>query len=315
MPSLQDKLRQPQNGVPVITVELSPPKGTDISRVIQRAESLKPWVDGINIPDCQRSILKMSSLAASKLILDQTGIEPVWQLTCRDRNIIALQADLMGAWGLGITTVLALTGDPVQVGDQADVAKQVFHLDSLRLLNVVHDLNKGLDAAGHELKNGGSRFTVGSALNPFKLVSQAQQNRLKAKLERGIDFFQTQPVYDTDAVEKMLAIVHQAASDVGCPPPPVMVGIIPPKSPQMARFMNKTIIGIDIPESFIQRLEASDNPAQESIDFTIQLVQALEPINPYFHFMPVGFESKMPTILEGVWGAKGLKQEAPAVQV
>lgn len=287
-----------KSGQTVVSVELSPPKGTDISALLERVNILKNRVDAINIPDCQRSILKMSSLATSKLIQDATGVECVWQLTCRDRNLIALQADLLGAWAMGIRTVLALTGDPVQVGDHKDYAQQVFHLESTRLLELIHTLNRGENATGATLKKNGTGFTVGSALNPLRLSKAAQQNRLKAKLERGVDFFQTQPVYEPEPVEQLNEILQKACDDVGCSMPRVMIGIVPPSSAKAARFMNQTVAGINIPESFIDLLERSGDPKGESIAFCADVIEQLKPLATGFHLMPVGMESRVSDLLD-----------------
>lgn len=296
----QEKIAQyePGNGSCIVTVELSPPKGTDFSRLLLRAKSLQGKVDAINIPDCQRSILKMSSMATAKIIQDATGIETVWQLTCRDRNLIALQADLMGAYAMGLRTLLALTGDPVQVGDQKALAKQVFHLDSVRLLDLIQHLNVGSDAVGQTLKHGGTNFVVGGALNPFRLSNPAQQARLRQKMERGIHFFQTQPVYDLEPVERMTEVVNRLADEVGCPPPVVLLGIIPPRSAEAARMMNRTVVGVNIPESFIALLERSTNPALDSIAFCADVVNGLRPHAEGFHFMPVGMEKHIIELLD-----------------
>jgi len=283
---------------PIITVELSPPKGTDVSKLLEHAAGLKGKVDAINVPDCQLSMLKMSSLAASKLIQDTTGIETVWQLTCRDRNLIALQADLLGGYALGLRNVLALTGDPVQIGDQKEHAKQVFHLESVRLLDLVQTMNGGKDACGQELKGQGTQFTVGAALNPFKLSNRAQQLRLQQKIERCVDFFQTQPVYHREPVEKMLELLLDSAEQAGCPPPKLLLGIIPPRNAQAARRMNKEIVGVNIPESFIELLERSSQPALDSIRFCTEVVQELKPLVDGFHFMPVGMASKIGILLD-----------------
>ncbi len=282
----------------VITVEFSPPKGTDISQLVQRVSAIKGKADAINIPDCQRSILKMSSLATSKIIQDQSGMETVWQLTCRDRNLLALQADILGAYALGLTNILALTGDPIQVGDHKEYAKQVFHLESTRLLELIHNLNAGRDATGKDLKKSGTKFTVGAALNPLKLSSTAQRNRLKAKLERGVDFFQTQPVYDEEPIEQMNDILADCCKELGCPIPKVLVGIVPPSSAKAARFMNAHVAGINIPESFIDILEKSKDPKQESILYCAEALQRLKPISPGFHFMPVAMETRVGELLD-----------------
>lgn len=283
---------------PLITVELSPPKGTDISRIVQIAKQLKGRVDAINVPDCQRSVLKMSSMVASKIIQDEVGIETVWQLTCRDRNMIALQADLIGASAMGLKNILALTGDPVQVGDQREVAKQVFHLEAVRLLDLLNALNQGLDATGRALPRGGTEFTVGAALNPFRLSNHAQKMRLCQKLERQVSFFQTQPVYTVDVVERMTEILAEAAAQVGRPVPKLMIGLIPPRNADAARLMNQSVSGITIPPDFIDLLERSENPLQESFRYCAEVVSQLGGLCDGFHFMPVGMESQAAALLD-----------------
>ncbi|MBX2860587.1 MAG: methylenetetrahydrofolate reductase [Vampirovibrio sp.] len=282
----------------LVTVEISPPKGTDVSGFLKRVNALKGKVDAINVPDCQRSILKMSSMAASKIIQDETGIDTVWQLTCRDRNLIALQADLMGASAMGLQTVLALTGDPVQVGDQKDVAKQVYHLESIRLLELLQSMNNGKDATGKDFKHQGTDFSVGAALNPLRMHNHAQKNRLQQKLERGVQFLQTQPVYDLEPVERMNETMSEVAEQSGVPVPRLLLGMIPPRSADAARFMNKFVSGIAIPQSFIDLLERSPDPIGESIQFCADRVHILKPHVNGFHFMPVGMESRSPALLD-----------------
>lgn len=281
-----------------ITVEISPPKGTEVTQFLNYVRPLADKVDAINVPDCQRSILKMSSLAAAKIVEDELGIETVWQLTGRDRNIIALQADLMGAWALGLRTVLALTGDPVQVGDQSEVAKQVSHLDALRLLELIQAMNEDKDATGKELRKGGTRFCYGAVLNPHRMSRDAQLHRLQYKLGLGIQFLQTQPVYDLRTLQDTNAVIQSLCDKLHRQPPKLMVGIIPPKSADFARFMNQKILGISIPQSFIEILERSENPAQESIQFCADLVEEMAPYAGGFHFMPVGMEKHAAMMLE-----------------
>jgi len=292
-----------------ITVEISPPKGTDISRFLDWIRPIADKVDAINVPDCQRSILKMSSMAASKILQDELGVETVWQLTGRDRNIIALQSDLLGGWAMGLHTVLALTGDPVMVGDQAEVAKQVSHLDALRLLELVRTLNHGKDATGKEFVRGGTQFCYGAALNPHKMSREAQLHRLKYKLSLGIQFFQTQPVYDVQTVMDTQAIIHQLCEENRYPVPKLMVGIIPPKSGDFARFMNQKIPGIEIPESFIAVLDKSPDPTKEALRFCAELVHDMAPYAGGFHFMPVGMEKHAEAMLDACFGqGSGVKR-------
>lgn len=305
-PSFQKKVQSKNH---TITVEISPPKGTDVTLFLERIKPLASRVDAINVPDCQRSILKMSSMAASKIIQDSLGIETVWQLTGRDRNIIALQADLMGGWALGLRNVLALTGDPVQIGDQAEVAKQVSHLDALRLIELIRTLNQGKDAMGKELKQGGTQFCYGAALNPHKMSRDAQKHRLQYKLGIGIQFLQTQPVYCIDTLLETCEIIQSICDQHRYPLPKLMVGIIPPKSADFARFMNQKIVGITIPESLIDLLERSPDPVQESIQFCADLVQELAPYAGGFHFMPVGMEKHAPAMVDAcIENGNGIKR-------
>lgn len=287
-----------------ITLEISPPKGTDVSRFLDRVRPLKDRVDAINVPDCQRSILKMSSMAASKLIQDEIGIETVWQLTTRDRNMIALQSDLLGGWALGLKNVLAITGDPVAIGDQGDVARQVSHLDALRLMELIRVMNRGKDATGKEFKQGGTDFCYGGALNPHRMSREAQKHRVLHKLNLGVQFFQTQPVYNLPPLEEANELIDTLCSQNHLKRPKILVGIIPPKSAKFARFMNQNVPGIEIPQSFIDILDRSDNPIQESIKFSADLVQELAPHAGGFHIMPVTMEKYAPDILDAFF-AKG----------
>ncbi|MEM0951341.1 MAG: methylenetetrahydrofolate reductase [Cyanobacteria bacterium P01_H01_bin.74] len=290
-----EKLRLNQT---VITVELSPPNGTDASFMLKTAHGLKGLVDAINVPDCQLSLLKMSSLAASKLIQDETGIEAIWQLTCRDRNLIALQADVLGAYALGIKNVLALTGDPVQIGDQRKRAKQVFHLESTRLLNLLQQLNADQDACDNALKKSGTQLTIGAAINPYKLYNRAQQMRLQRKIEQQVDFFQTQPVYHTAIVKETRERIAQAADAIGYPEPSLIVGIIPPKTAEMARRLNETIVGINIPDTLIDSLARSTSPIEESYAFCADLIDSVKSQVNGFHFMPVGTAGKVKNLIQ-----------------
>lgn len=275
---------------PLLTLELSPPKGTDTTLLLKKAASLVGLVDAINVPDCQRALLRMSSLVASAVIERETGLPTVWQLTGRDRNLIALQADLLGAHALGLRAVLALTGDPVAVGDQAPAAKQVSHLEAVGLMKLIHQLNDGADAVGKPFRHQGTGFCVGGALNPAAIASTAQQHRIRQKLEAGVTFFQTQPVYQADTVKTTMETVNRLAAEVGCPIPKVLIGLVPPKSAQMARYLNDTVAGIDIPDTLLHSLETSPDPLTTSMAFCAELAAATRDWADGFHLMPVSAE-------------------------
>lgn len=282
----------------VVTLEISPPKGSSMALCLDRIRPLLGMVDAINIPDSQRAILKMSSMACSKIVQDTLGVDTVWQLTGRDRNALALQADLLGGWALGLQNVLALTGDPIQIGDQAEVAKQVGHLDSLRLIELVQALNNNHDLAGQELKHAGSQFCIGSALNPNRMSREAQVHRLAYKIKAGVDFFQTQPVYDVETVIETQRQITHLAEVQRTPKPKLLIGIIPPKTADFARFLNAKLPGVSIPESLIDLLDRTDDPARESIAYCADLVSQFYDEVDGFHFMPVGFEKKALQLLE-----------------
>ncbi|MEB3244546.1 MAG: methylenetetrahydrofolate reductase [Vampirovibrionales bacterium] len=290
--SFQDKLSQ---GRFVITAELSPPRGSQPQLMLSRAQalaSLAVGLDAINVPDCQRAMLKMSSMAASVLIQQTCGIEAIWQLTCRDRNLIALQADILGGYGLGLKNILALTGDPVQVGDQAPMAHQVFHLEAVRMLDLLQKLNAGNDALQAPLKAQGTQFCVGSALNLNKLHSGAQQQRLRQKLARGVVFFQTQPIYALEVLEQGLTVLAQCAQAEGVPCPKVLMGVVPPKSAEAAARLNQ-VSGIQIPAEWGASLEAARDPLEASLAQYSNLMQRCLPLVQGFHVMPVGIEASV----------------------
>jgi methylenetetrahydrofolate reductase (NADPH) len=286
------------SGKKLITLELTPPKGTDLSLMLERAKPLSPWVDAINVPDSQRAMLKMSSMAASKVIQDELGLDTVWQLTGRDRNVLALQGDLMGGWALGLRNVLALTGDPVAIGDQSDVAKQVSHVEALRLLELIRALNDGKDAAGAELKRGGTDFCYGAALNPNKMSRTAQQHRLEYKIRMGVQYFQTQPVYDAQTVKDARILIQELSAKYENATPKLLVGIIPPKSADFARFLNAKLPGVFIPNHIVDLLEKSSDPVQEAIAYSADLVAQFWDDADGFHFMPVSMEKRAPQLLE-----------------
>jgi 5,10-methylenetetrahydrofolate reductase len=182
-------------------------------------------------------------------------------------------------------------------------------VDALRLLDLIAGLNKDLDATGKELKRKGTRFCTGAALNPHKMSRNAQIHRLKYKLGAGVDFFQTQPVYDVETVTEISEVIGSLCDTLHREPPKVMIGIIPPKSADFARFMNQKILGISIPNSFIEILERSKDPVKESIQYCADLVQGMIPHAGGFHFMPVGMEKHSADLLDACFNnASGLRR-------
>jgi len=272
----------------VITSEVAPPKGTDVNEMMENAEALKERVSAINITDQQSSVMRLGSLAASQM-LKARGIEPIFQVTCRDRNRIALQSDLLSAWSLGIENVLCLTGDHVSLGDFPD-ARPVFDLDSVSLLAAAKCLNEGQDLGENELE-GHPDFCLGAVVTPGADPVEPQLIKMEKKIAAGATFFQTQAVFDAEAFARFM----EQAKPLGVP---VMAGIILLKSPGMARFMNKNVAGVHVPDALIDEMaETEDRPAT-SIGIAARLIREVKDICQGVHIMPLGWEGRVPTVLE-----------------
>jgi len=267
-----------------------PPKGGDPQPMVKMAQRLQGRVHAVNITDGSRAVLRMAPLAAATM-LHQAGIEPICQMACRDRNRIALQADLMGAHALGLRNILALTGDPIKVGDHPE-AKSVFDLESIRLLRLVNQLNQGVDSHGEDLPNGPTNLFVGAAVDPQSKSWSGLQRRFDRKLEAGAQFFQSQLITDFQRLEKFM---DQIA--VGCHRP-VLAGIFLLKSAKNAEFINRNVPGAQIPESLIRRLAAATDPLQTGLEIAAEQVQAARQICQGVHMMAVRREDLIPAILD-----------------
>ena len=282
--------RAVQNKDFLITAEVTPPKGGNPQRMLEVAEKLKGRVHAVNITDGSRAVLRMSSLAASVLLL-QNGIEPVCQVACRDRNAIGLQADLMGAHALGIRNVLALTGDPVKAGDHP-TAKSVFDLESVRLLKVISKLNSGMDFNDKPLPDEATDLFVGAAVDPQLKSWSGLQKRFERKLEAGAQFFQSQLITDFDRLDKFMTQVA-AGTDK-----PILAGIFLLKSAKNANFINRYVPGVNIPEDTIDRLAAAADPLQEGVKLAAEQVKIAKEICQGVHMMAIKREDLIPEILD-----------------
>lgn len=274
----------------LVTAEVMPPKGGDPSHMVEMAKLLQGRVHAMNITDGSRAVLRMSSLAASVVLL-QHGVEPICQLACRDRNAIALQADLMGAQALGIRTVLALTGDPVKAGDHPN-AKSVFEFESVRLLKVIEQLNRGVDFNDKPLTNGATDLFAGAAIDPQCASWSGVQRRFERKLAAGAQFFQSQLITDFERLEKFM---DQVA--VGCNKP-ILAGIFLLKSAKNARFINRNVPGAFIPDAIIDRLEKAADPLDEGITIAAEQVRMAKQLCQGVHIMAVKREDLIPKILD-----------------
>ncbi len=280
-----------ESGKFVITTEVGPLKGTDTTELAEVAEILRGRVDAANATDQQSSVMRLGSMVTCYL-LQQHGLESVIQMTCRDRNRIALQSDLLSAWVMGIKNVLALTGDVPELGDHPQ-AKSVYDLDSVQLLGVISKLNEGTDMVGNELK-GKPDFFAGAVVNPgadTEASFELQIIKMEKKIKAGAKFFQTQAVYEPEKFYKFMKRVEQFHV-------PVMAGIIPLKSVGMARFMNKNVAGVFVPDSLIQQMAAATDKTQTGLQITADLIKQLKDVCQGVHIMAIGWEKKVPQILD-----------------
>ena len=280
-----------ESGKFVVTAEAGPLKGTDITELEEVAKALKGKVNAVNVTDQQSSVMRLGSLAVSHLLKDW-GVEPIYQVTCRDRNRIALQSDLLSAAVLGIENVMSLTGDLPSAGDHPQ-AKPVYDLDSVSLLSVISGLNAGKDMMGNELK-GKTDFFAGAVVNPgadTEASYELQILKMEKKIAAGARFFQTQAVYDPVSFAKFMKRVEQFKV-------PVLAGVIPLKSAGMAKFMNKNVAGVCVPQTMIDRISKAEDKTKTGIEMCAELIQSLKPLCQGVHIMAIGWEKKVPQIIE-----------------
>ncbi|MDW7733070.1 MAG: methylenetetrahydrofolate reductase [Methanolobus sp.] len=277
----------------LITAEISPPKGTDLCEVLADAELIRDWADALNVTDNQRAVMRMSPVAVSKVLLD-AGHEVIMQLTCRDRNRLALQSELLGAYALGIRNICVMTGDHTTKGDHPR-ARPVYDVDSVQLLDIIRKMKKGQDLAGNVIGNPPA-FTVGAVTNtdPSKTM---QMMKLRKKVKMGLDFIQTQAVYDIGQFE----IFMEDTDDIEVP---IIAGVIPLKSARMARFMNENVPGINVPAETIDRMERAEKPMDEGISICAETITELQKLCRGIHIMPIGKHDNTP----GMLGMAGIRK-------
>lgn len=274
----------------LVTAEVMPPKGGNPEPMLAMAQLLKGRVHAVNVTDGSRAVMRMSSWAAA-LLLQQQGIEAVYQVACRDRNRIALQADLMGAHALGLRNILALTGDPVKAGDHPE-ARPVFDLESVRLLKLLGQLNYGVDSHDTALTDGALDLFAGAAIDPQSPSWSGLQRRFEAKVNAGAQFFQSQLITDFDRLAKFMDQIAASYSR------PVLAGIFLLKSAKNAKFINRNVPGAHIPQALIDRLAQAADPLQEGIEIAAEQVKAAQQLCQGVHLMAVRREDLIPQILE-----------------
>jgi methylenetetrahydrofolate reductase (NADPH) len=274
----------------VVTGEIGPPKGVDVGKCLQDADHLRDKVTAINVTDLQSAVMRVGSLAVCAKLIER-GLEPIYQLTCRDRNRLALQSDLLSAWVLGIQNVLCLSGDHPSLGDDID-AKAVFDLDSVQLLRTVSLLNGGKDMTDHELE-GKPDFFSGAVVNPGSDGLEPQLIKMEKKIEAGARFFQTQAIYEPEKFEHFMNRVQKYGV-------PVMAGIVVLKSAGMARFMNANVAGISVPESMIEEMGKTkvENRKGKAVEIAARIIRRVKPFCQGVHIMPLGWDELVPKIIE-----------------
>ncbi len=276
----------------VVTAEVGPPKGIQLDRLVSQAKEYLSGITAVNVTDNQSSVMRMGSLPACVALKNQ-GLTPIFQITCRDRNRIALQSDLLGAAALGIENILCLTGDHTRMGDHPG-AKPVFDLDSVSLLHTVCQLEKGVDLGGNPLVGEPPRFAKGAVVSPCSDSVDAQLAKMERKVMAGAEYFQTQAVFDSGRFIRFMEQAKQFGK-------PVQLGVIIPKSAGMAKFMNKNVAGVHVPDAMIEALAADKERAKAGItgvEIAAQIIRECRPYCQGVHIMALGWEAKVPDLLK-----------------
>ena len=285
--NFREKLR---SGKFIITAEISPPKGVDTGGILKEAGLVKDIVDAINVTDNQRAVMRMSPLAACS-VLSREGYETIMHMTCRDRNRLALQSEMLGASALGINNILVMSGDYPTKGDHAG-AKPVYDMDSVQLLGLIQKLNAGYDFSGNRLE-GGTGFCAGAVANTE--INELMLIKLRKKIKAGAAFIQTQAVFDTGRFCEFMDTIEPVLRNGRIK---VIAGIIPLKSEKTALFLKSNVAGIRIPDDIIRRMRIAKNPEACGLEIAAELIGELRGKCGGIHIMPVGSHENTARILE-----------------
>lgn len=283
----------------LITAELGPPQSCNSNVIRKKAVHFRNGIDAVNITDSQTAIVRLSSIAAGKILLEE-GLEPLIQMTCRDRNRIAIQSDLLGAAALGITNVLCLTGDHQRFGNHPE-SKPVFDLDSIQLIATVTQLNSGSFLSGDSMKTSPD-FCIGAGANPFAEPYAFRVARLAKKIKAGAHFIQTQPVFDLDRFHDWMKEVRKQDLHKKTA---ILAGVMPVKSAKALHYMQKEVPGVKIQPAYIERMDRTSDPEKEGVAIAVEIIHAIREIDGVrgIHLMPLMWERITPHIIE----AAGLK--------
>ncbi len=278
-----------------VTAELGPPKSADGDVVREKAKTLKGFADAVNITDCQTAIVRMSSIA-SAVITMQEGLEPVVQMTTRDRNRIAIQSDLVGAAALGVKNLLCLTGDHQKFGNHPD-AKGVFDMDSIQLLHMVKSMRDEKKFQCGEEMDIEPRFFLGAAANPYADPFEYRVARLAKKVQAGAEFIQTQIIYNLERFKDWMEAVRDRGLDKEVY---ILGGVTPLKSAGMAKYMKNFVPGLDVPDELVERMKDAENPKEEGVDICVEIINELKEIEGVagVHIMAIEWEEAVPKIVK-----------------
>jgi 5,10-methylenetetrahydrofolate reductase len=271
---LKEKLLKKQF---VVTVEMEPPKGANPWGVYEKIRPLAQWVDAVNIADSPMAKMRMSPIALAYLVQKELGLETIFHLTCRDRNILGLQSELLGAYALGVKNILTLTGDKPSRGDHPQ-ATGVYDIDSSGLILTAKYLNDGRDYTGNALIDA-TDFFIGAVANPTASDLEAEIEKMQAKIEAGVNFFQTQPIFDIKQLERFIKKYPN-------PPVPIIYGLMPLKSLKLAKYLNANVPGVYVPEGLLSRLEAKGREA--GLEIAVELINEMRQMVSGVHIFPMG---------------------------
>ena len=280
------------NGQFVVTAEVGPPKGIHLEHLVEEAKTYLSGITAVNVTDNQSSVMRTSTLATCAM-MKNAGLTPIYQTTCRDRNRLALQSDLLGAAALGIENILCLTGDHTKMGDHPG-AKPVFDLDSVSLLHTASQLEKGVDLSGNPLVGEPPKFAKGAVVSPISDSVDAQLAKMERKVMAGADYFQTQAVFEPEKFIKFMEKAKQFGK-------PVQLGVIIPKSVGMCKFMNNNVAGVHVPDEMLDELRADKEKTKAGItgvEIAARIIRECRPYCQGVHIMALGWESKVPALLE-----------------
>ena len=281
-----------ERGEFVVSAEVGPPKGCHVEQLLEEAKTYLSGVHAVNVTDNQSSVMRLGSLAMCKALKDE-GLNPIFQLACRDRNRIALESDLLSAAMFGIDNVLCLTGDHTKLGDHPQ-AKPVFDLVSVSLLHTVAKLEEGEDLGGNKLVGEPPKFAKGAVVSPCSDSVDAQLAKMERKVAAGAENFQSQAVFEPEKFIKFMEKAKQFGK-------PVQVGIIIPKSAGMVRFMNNNVAGIHVPDEMIEELKKDPEKTKAGVtgvEIAARIIKECKPYCQGVHIMALGWESKEPALLE-----------------